>query len=155
MTKTSLPGSAIAVFRNQGRPRQSRMSNTLLPMALLTAMSPNPEKNKIKKYLRDRLYYPYQALHQRQMDSIIATNHSSCGSKGRATAKTIYWVFRKNFDWHQTFIHNKESFKIHPGKKCFSSSTHLFITTIKYTFVSRPIGCNARFAKLLTSCVWH
>ncbi len=43
ITLTVEPGSTMAVLMNQGSPRQSRMSNTLLPMALLTAMS--PEKN--------------------------------------------------------------------------------------------------------------
>lgn len=32
----------MAVWMNQGSPRQTRMSNTLLPTALLTAMSPRP-----------------------------------------------------------------------------------------------------------------
>jgi hypothetical protein len=39
-TFTVEPGSTMAVLMNQGRPRQSRMSKTLLPIALLTAMSP-------------------------------------------------------------------------------------------------------------------
>ncbi|CAL4154303.1 unnamed protein product, partial [Meganyctiphanes norvegica] len=41
-TRTTLPGSTMAVFRNHGRPKHRRISNTLLPMALLTAISPKP-----------------------------------------------------------------------------------------------------------------
>lgn len=43
LTLTTLPGFTMAVSINQGRPKQTKMSKTLLPMALDTAMSPWPE----------------------------------------------------------------------------------------------------------------
>ena len=46
VTETVLPGLVMAVFMNQGIPRQTRMSNTLLPRALLTAISPWPSGNE-------------------------------------------------------------------------------------------------------------
>lgn len=42
VTFTCEPGCIIAVCINQGSPRQTRISKTLLPTALLTAMSPSP-----------------------------------------------------------------------------------------------------------------
>ena len=39
----------MAVSINQGRPRHIRMSNTLLPMALDTAMSPWPKMDGHRK----------------------------------------------------------------------------------------------------------
>lgn len=42
VTLTWEPGWIMAVWMNQGRPRHTRMSKTLLPTALLTAMSPKP-----------------------------------------------------------------------------------------------------------------
>ena len=42
VTFTCEPGCIIAVCINQGSPRQTRISKTLLPTALLTAMSPRP-----------------------------------------------------------------------------------------------------------------
>ena len=49
LTLTTLPGCTMAVSINQGRPRQTRMSNTLLPMALDTAMSPWPKMDGHEK----------------------------------------------------------------------------------------------------------
>ena len=40
ITLTVDPGFTMAVWMNHGMPRQTRMSNTLDPIALLTAMSP-------------------------------------------------------------------------------------------------------------------
>ena len=42
VTLTYDPGLTIAVCMNQGRPRQTKISKTLLPTALLTAISPRP-----------------------------------------------------------------------------------------------------------------
>ena len=41
--QTSEPYSMHRVCRHQGRPRPTRISNTLLPMELEMAMSPRPE----------------------------------------------------------------------------------------------------------------
>ena len=48
-TFTTLPGCTMAVLINQGRPKQTKMSKTLLPMAFDTAISPWPEYQQGKK----------------------------------------------------------------------------------------------------------
>ena len=50
LTFTTLPGCTIAVLINQGRPKQTKMSKTLLPMAFDTAISPWPEYQREKNW---------------------------------------------------------------------------------------------------------
>ena len=53
VTDTVDPGLVIAVLMNHGIPRQTRMSKTLLPIALLTAMSPCPVRVGERKEMQN------------------------------------------------------------------------------------------------------